>query len=1030
MYRLLDAALLRSAVESVPEDLPACPDLTGSSPEHLARWREWIRLVWGAGTLAAAVEVASPILARRAEQVLAGRPVPTRELRSLVLTLVRYRLRGTSRATPFGLFAGVAPARFGPRVELRRDGGHRAHAQVDAEWLATVVRHLETMPGLRPLLPVTANNLLFVRDGRLVIGCRRHPTSSSGASEISVRHTEPVQTAVAAAATPIRMNHLIDKLAAGYPSTPRPRIEAMLASLVEQGILLTSLYPPMTATNPLGHVLEELRSAGVDDVPEIAHQVLLLRDILADLSEHERADTVAQRRIRAAVSTRITSLGDTNRPIAIDLRLGDAVTLPAQVAREAEKAAAVLARLTPYPSGPPVWRDYHGRFVEHYGLGAVVPLIELVHADTGLGFPSGYRDSRLPTPPSPSLSDRDVALLALAQTAALEHRREVVLDDPGVADLAVTEVEYVQPHTELRFRIHAADQDALAHGDFDLAIMGVSRAAGTTIGRFLHLLDPANRARMITGLAALPTAIDEALPVQVSCPPLRPRAENITRHPVVLPHIITLGEHHGGGERIAVDDLVVTADATRLYLMSRTRRRVLEPTVFSAVEFVHAAHPLLRFLCEISAASSAACVPFSWGAAERLPFLPRVRYRRTILSPARWRMTSTQLSPSGTAWPQWADAVAHWRHRFDVPDRVYVGEDDRRVLLHLDDPAHLHLLRADLDRTGHVTLREAAPSDAFGWHGGRAHEIAVPLATCRPPQPAPPRRPPASTVTTSTQPGHLPGDPESGWLYAKLYVHPDRHTGLLTDHLPRLWHHFDDEPPWWFIRYQDPQPHLRLRIRLPRPDAFADTARSVGSWADELHRLGLLGRLQLDTYHPEIGRFGDGPTLAAAEAVFAADSAAAVAQLTAGTPHPHSITAASLVDLTVGFTGSRHAGLHWLIDHVDRISTPALARDLQARTIRLCDPAADFAALRTLSCGDLISARWRQRRTALASYRDILASHDTTIREAAIGMTRQAVLPDLLRLHCIRVAGVDRDAELACLRLARAAALSWINRGA
>jgi lantibiotic biosynthesis protein len=1028
LYRLVDATLLRSAAESPTVEIPVCPDLTGSSPDHLARWCEWVRRVWAAGTLAAAVEVASPVLARQVEQVLTGHPAPARELRSLVLTLLRYQLRSGSRATPFGLFAGATPAEFGPRLELRRDREHHAHAQVDAEWLAVVLQRLETMPALRRMLPVVANNLLFVRDGRLVIGCRQQPTSPNGATEVSVRYTEPVQAAVEAAATPIRMADLVNKLGDSYPSTPRPRVEAMVAGLVDQGMLLTTLRPPMTAPDPLDHVLAELSSAGVEDLPEAAGLVQQLGAIHAELAAHNRAESpAAQRHLRTSASARITVVHPTDQPLAVDLRPTGAVTLPDEIAREAESAATLLARLNPSPSGPPVWLDYRDRFVEQYGLGALVPLTELVHADTGLGFPAGYRDSRLPPPPTRPLSDRDMALLSLAQTAALEHRREVVLDEQAVQDLTVTQVEHIQPHTELRVRLHAPTLRAVARGESELVVVGVSRTAGATIGRFLHLLDPVDRTRMVTGLAGLPTVVDGALAVQVSCPPLRPRAENVTRHPMVLPHVISLGEHHrGDGEAIPVEDLVVTADATRLYLMSRTRQRVLEPTVYSAVEFTHASHPLLRFLCEISTAWSAACVPFSWGAAARLPFLPRLRHRRTILSPARWTVTNAQLSPPRTACSEWTDSVAQWRHRFAVPDRVYLGEDDRRVLLHLDDPAHLQLLRIDLDRTGRVTLREAPPPGAFGWYGGRAHEITIPLGTGGRSQPAPLLRHAASCTTVGSQPSHLPGDPESDWLYAKLYAHPDRHTGLLTTHLPRLLREFDDKTPWWFIRYRDPQPHLRLRIRLPDPDAFAHTARRIGSWAAELRGHGLLGRLQLDTYHPEIGRFGDGPALAAAEVVFAADSAAAIAQLAAGgAAHRPPVTAASLVDLVIAFTGRRDTGLRWLIEHVDRISTPALARDLQAQAIELCNPTNDGAALRALPGGDLITACWQRRRAAVVAYRDVLAS-----RETATGVAQQTVLPDLLHLHCIRVAGLDRDAEIGCLRLARAAALSWINQGA
>ncbi len=41
----------------------------------------------------------------------------------------------------------------------------------------------------------------------------------------------------------------------------------------------------------------------------------------------------------------------------------------------------------------------------------------------------------------------------------------------------------------------------------------------------------------------------------------------------------------------------------------------------------------------------------------------------------------------------------------------------------------------------------------------------------------------------------------------------------------------------------------------------------------------LCARCALDTYYPEVGRYGDGECMRAAEAVFAADSAVAIAQL-------------------------------------------------------------------------------------------------------------------------------------------------------
>ncbi len=1010
-------------------DVPPWPDLTDTTSEHVAQWRCWLQQVWTCEAIAVAIEVASPVLARRVGAVCAGHEQRARQVRRVVVSVMRYVLRMTSRATPFGLFAGVAPVRFGPELQLCYSEDHHAVARVDTEWLVGVIMRLETCSELRWRLPVVLNDLAFIRDGRLVVGCQQQPVGSGRTepAEVSVRHTRAVETVIQVAGSPIRVGDLAGKLTAEFPGTPESVIEGMLAKLVARRILVTSLRPPMTATDPLGHVVEELAAVGANAVPQVAALVHDLRDIHLDLSRHNTASSATERRERrSATAARMTAIFTTERPVTVDLRADCTLVLPHAVAREAEAATAALARLGPYPVGAPAWQDYHGRFfLERYGIGALVPLREILHADAGLGFPAGYRDTRLKPPPMPGLSERDVRLLALAQNAAMDHSVEIVLDEDAIADLAVGDVAAagVAPHTELRFRVQAPTQQAVERGEFTLAVAGVSRAAGATTGRFLDLFDPGDRERMVGVYAGLPTVSQDALPVQVSCPPLSVRAENVARSPVVLPHVVSVGEHHTPGAGvIPLDDLAVSGDAQRLYLVSLSRGRPVEPVVFSAVEFTHAAHPLLRFLCEISTARSAACAPFSWGAAARLPFLPRVRYGRTILSPARWILAATDLPGSTALWPEWVASLAAWRRRFRVPDAVYLGQDDRRLRLDLDEPAHLHLLRSDLDRSGHATLREAPENSAFGWCDGRAHEIVVPLAAIsQPERPRGPRRSwPGRTI--GPEHGHLPGS--SDRLYVKLYGHPDRQTAILTTHLPDLLSTWNSPPEWWFLRYQDPEPHLRLRIRLPGADAFGETMQQVGSWVAGLRRLGLIGQAQLDTYYPETGRFGDGAAMAAAESVFAADSAAAIAQLThsghSGAAHQHSIIAASLVDLVTSFTGNIGEGMRWLIEQVSTTSPQAPAREVHDQAIHLADPHHGWVALRAMPGGEDITTAWARRRTALTDYRDTLVGSGETAPEV--------VLPDLAHLHVVRMAGLSPDTERACVHLARAAALSWTTR--
>jgi len=1015
VYRALDAAVVRLA-EPMPglAALP-WPDLS-DGPGQVERRRGWLREMWACDPFAAAVEVASPVLADRVAGLCAGAALPARQVRSVVLSVLRYRLRVSSRATPFGLFAGIAPVHLGAGLDVGSSDARQLVARVETAWLAGPLARVEGGAGQLPSLPVVANDLASVRDGRLVLAFQRPqpPDPQGGTVDVSVRYTVAVAAATRAAATPIPIGEIATRLRDRFPATARPAIDRLLGELLARGFLISAARPPATATDPLGHALAVLRTAGVAATLEMA-------DLLAELGQlHDHLSTPRHRARATATSAAAPPAGPA---LSVDLRSPCRLVLPLGVVREAEATADLLARLAPDPDGTAAWRDFHARFVERFGVGGLVPLLDLVDLGTGLGFPAGYRGSR-PCPPRPvGLSARDELLLGVAQTAAVTGSREVELDGPLLDALRTDTAKgwVAQPHTEVRFRLYAPNHEAVERGEFRLAVAGVARAAGTTVGRFLDLFDQADQDRMTTAYRALPTARPGALLVQVSGGAMTAAGENVSRAQQVLDHLLALGEHHPAGPgRVSLADLAVTGDADGLWLVSLSRARPVEPVAFHAVELSRSAHPLLRFLCEIGTARAAATAPFSWGAASRLPFLPRLSHGRAILTPARWILTADSLPDPATGFAAWADALAAWRERFHAPNVLYLGEDDRRLAIDLTKRSHLHLLHADLARTGRVTLRETPPDNAAGWIDGRIHEIVIPLATTQTatsPLPVPSLRPGRLVRVADS---HLPG--YGDWLYAKLYLEPDQQPAVLTGHLAGLWERWDTAPPWWFLRYQDPEPHLRLRIHLTSPDQFGAAASRVGGWAAGLRRAGLLNRLVFDTYQPETGRFGTGPAMIAAEAVFAADSAAVVAQLTTsrtGRAHPFALTAASLLNLTASCLSSVPPAA-WLVEHLPRIPGPGLDRALHYETLRIADPHDDWAAIQDLPGGAQILATWHRRREALADYQAALTATD--------GMSTVAVLPALLHLHQFRMTGPSTDTELLCARLARAAALRLVHR--
>jgi len=282
--------------------------------------------------------------------------------------------------------------------------------------------------------------------------------------------------------------------------------------------------------------------------------------------------------------------------------------------------------------------------------------------------------------------------------------------------------------------------------------------------------------------AALPGVYEDSLLAQVSPAPLYAKSENVGRAPQVGGLLISLGEYRDASvaDQVHLSDLAVTADARRLHLVSLSRRRPVHTVLPSAVDLTIHTHPLARFLLEAPVALAAPCTAFDWGAASALPFLPALRYRRTVLSPARWMLDATDLPGPGATWPGWSDAFTAWAGETGLPQQVYAGDGDRCLALDLAEPSHRALLRTEVDRAGRARLRAAPGPGDLGWAGGRPHEIMIPFATTSPAV-SPVRW--RGEVTRRGH-GHLPGC--DGRLYLKLYAPRDLQDAILTRHLPEL----------------------------------------------------------------------------------------------------------------------------------------------------------------------------------------------------------------------------------------------------
>ncbi|USA00115.1 lantibiotic dehydratase family protein [Streptomyces lydicamycinicus] len=244
-------ALVRAAALPLPsDDPPASASLpSGEVTDEEARLRRRIAELAAEPRLMTALSLASASLAEEVDRAVAGEPLRLKSLRRIALSLTKYRSRMSHRPTPFGLFAGVGLAGFGPAPAREPLGAGRTVTRPDAAWLDGVLETLRDVPAVLERSRLTANNLHTVRDGRLVLVDHHDPTGERQLAG-SVRHTRVVQVLLAAAARPTPFPRLVEEGRRVFPHAPEGAVEGSITQLVRGHFLLTDLTPPPDCTAP------------------------------------------------------------------------------------------------------------------------------------------------------------------------------------------------------------------------------------------------------------------------------------------------------------------------------------------------------------------------------------------------------------------------------------------------------------------------------------------------------------------------------------------------------------------------------------------------------------------------------------------------------------------------------------------------------------------------------------------------------------------------------------------------------------
>ena len=833
-----------------------------------------------------AVFIASPSLEAALESW--RRDPESKPGRKAEQSLVCYFSRAAARPTPFGLFAGCTTGTVGKRTRLwLSDAGlYGRHTRIDMDYLWTLSEALERDSALRDGFLYWPNSSLYEVGDRLHFAEAVQAENGRSYRLVAVDKTPYLIATLERARAGERLDVLAAALVDG--EVTHTEAKAYVSELAESQILTSEVRPQLTGEQPLDVLIRTLAQN-----PATAQFAQRLNEAQIDLAVIDGEGVGASPDRYRAVASALSGLPaapQLSRLVQVDLTkpacefaLGD------NVVAEIERGVRALHAFT-RAREPEALARFREDFVRRYET-REMPLLEVLDEENGIGFersssPSAEAAQLLGGLPLGQVGDqtarwtrRDALLLGKLGRALSAGSDEISLDSSDLASVEGSEPLALPDGLQVMASIDAPSEDAVQRGAFRVFVRSASGPSGAELlGRFCHVDEQLHR-YLAEHLRVEESNRPDCVYAEIVHLP-EGRIGNILCRPVLRAYEIPyLGRSGAPAERqIPVSDLLVSVERDRIVLRSRRLGREVIPRLTTAHNYVWRSLGVYRFLCALQDQATASGLMWDWGPLESAPFLPRVVHGRTVLSRARWNLNDSDLAAFRQA-PGGAQFAAVQQLRADrsLPRYVALVDADNELVVDLENVLSVEALAAQLKRRASAALVELLPGPenlcAVGPEGRFAHELVLPFvrSSSHPPSASlQPRR------TTACQRRFAVGSP---WLYAKLFTGTataDRVLNVAAEAV-RASLASAAATRWFFIRFGDPEWHLRLRVNGDPQGLLRETLPALSSLTAPLFDSGQLWRVELDTYEREVERYGGAGGIEIAEQVFHADSDAVLA---------------------------------------------------------------------------------------------------------------------------------------------------------
>ena len=825
-----------------------------------------------------ALYLASPALYQQSQKWLQGAITDGREADRILLSLAKYLNRKRSRCTPFGLFATSGVLSWGEKTQVTL-GKIKRRTRFSMSFLETLTQSLASHPVIYPQLYYYPNSSLYTI-GNEVRYVEYSSQEGRRTYQISaIVRSEEIIDVIAACRRGLRYDDIIGKLTDQH--IEKADAVMFVDALIEAQLLVSELEPTVTGEDLLLRVKRVLQrnyhECPKEPVGSLIELLEALEAQLQRLDEPEEPNLPIYRAITDQVDQLALSFSDTELFQVNAFRSTTHSTLDRRWQEKLEHALEVLVYLSPATKNHALEefkRQFYNRYEE-----AEMPLLSVLDTETGIGYGTVGKGSNSSLIEGLTATDTDDLAPPSFRSATEQWLRRKVNTSQrqGYATIKVSKKDinylpaeaYTLPtSTSVIFR--CIDPDTLY-------LEGVSGAGAVNLlGRFANDHEDIHQLAQDIAYTEQERNPDVILAEIVHLP--ERRTGNILRRPLLrhyeLPYLAQ--SSLPDDQQITLRDLFVSVRKGRVVLRSRYLDKEIIPRLSTAHNYAYESLPVYQFLCDLQTQEVTTRLNLPWHPAYyNTKRLPRLQYDRVILGVATWHLAQDDFRSLYEAAPSARlSCFEEFRKEWGLPTRFVLADNDREFLVDTEHWLTVQAWVETIEGRESILLKEFlfAPQESVVTDGSAqayTSQCIASLIRTDATYPATPvvKHDGSSVVQRVFTLG-------SEWLYYKFYCGTRSSDKVLIEAIAPLVNtllHEELIDQWFFVRYADPDNHLRVRFHLPDVSQLNQVITITHHYVKDYEISGHIWKNNTDAYRREIERYG-ATSMLLSEQLFFADS--------------------------------------------------------------------------------------------------------------------------------------------------------------